>query len=137
MLSIKESRRVNSYSLATSLGTVKKTSLALFSGPRANGIIAVALDDGDKLGRVAIPTARRNFTVHTGGRHPFLEDEVRPWAARRPGARRQAQRRTSGDALIVSDQGYILTASGKRIRKLTPLEDFPKHGRGGQACRLA
>ena len=42
----------------------------------------------------------------------------------------------SGDqrvnALIVAEQGYILTASENGFGKLTPLEDFPRHGRGGQ-----
>ena len=36
------------------------------------------------------------------------------------------------NALIVADQGYILTASENGYGKLTPLEDFPRHGRGGQ-----
>ncbi len=36
------------------------------------------------------------------------------------------------NALIVAEQGYILTASGNGFGKLTPLEEFPTHGRGGQ-----
>jgi DNA gyrase subunit A len=36
------------------------------------------------------------------------------------------------NALIVAEQGYILTASANGFGKLTPLEDFPTHGRGGQ-----
>jgi DNA gyrase subunit A len=39
---------------------------------------------------------------------------------------------TRVNALIVAEQGYILTASGNGFGKLTPLEDFPRHGRGGQ-----
>src|SRR3984957_4795773 len=54
MLSIKEFEEGKFVFMATSLGTVKKTSLALFSRPRASGIIAVALDPGDKLVGVAI-----------------------------------------------------------------------------------
>jgi DNA gyrase subunit A len=34
--------------------------------------------------------------------------------------------------LIVAEQGYILTASANGFGKLTPLEEFPTHGRGGQ-----
>jgi DNA gyrase subunit A len=34
--------------------------------------------------------------------------------------------------LIVAQDGYILTASQNGFGKLTPLDDFPKHGRGGQ-----
>jgi DNA gyrase subunit A len=36
------------------------------------------------------------------------------------------------NALIVADSGFILTASERGYGKLTPLEDYPKHGRGGQ-----
>lgn len=35
--------------MATSNGTVKKTALTAYSNPRANGIIAVNLKDGDQL----------------------------------------------------------------------------------------
>jgi DNA gyrase subunit A len=35
-------------------------------------------------------------------------------------------------ALIVVGEGYVLTASATGYGKLTPLEDFPPHGRGGQ-----
>jgi DNA gyrase subunit A len=34
--------------------------------------------------------------------------------------------------LIVAEQGFILTASQNGFGKLTPLDEFPKHGRGGQ-----
>jgi DNA gyrase subunit A len=36
------------------------------------------------------------------------------------------------NALIVAQQGFILTASENGFGKLTPLEEFPTHGRGGQ-----
>jgi DNA gyrase subunit A len=35
-------------------------------------------------------------------------------------------------ALIVIGEGHILTASATGYGKLTPLDDFPQHGRGGQ-----
>ena len=35
-------------------------------------------------------------------------------------------------SLIVVGEGLILTASANGYGKLTPLEDFPQHGRGGQ-----
>jgi DNA gyrase subunit A len=34
--------------------------------------------------------------------------------------------------LIVLGEGHVLTASTNGYGKLTPLEDFPAHGRGGQ-----
>jgi len=36
------------------------------------------------------------------------------------------------NALIVAEQGFILTASQNGFGKLTPLDEFPRHGRGGQ-----
>ena len=35
-------------------------------------------------------------------------------------------------ALLVLGEGHVLTASENGYGKLTPLEDFPGHGRGGQ-----
>ena len=35
-------------------------------------------------------------------------------------------------ALLVLGEGHVLTASENGYGKLTPLEEFPKHGRGGQ-----
>jgi len=121
--------------MATSLGTVKKTSLALFSRPRASGIIAVALDPGDKLVGVAITDGTKDILLFTtaGKAIRFVEDEVRPMgreAAGVRGVKLSAEQRVN--ALIVAENGFILTASQNGFGKLTPLEDFPKHGRGGQ-----
>jgi DNA gyrase subunit A len=135
MLAIKDFEEGKFVFMATSFGTVKKTSLALFSRPRANGIIAVALDDGDKLVGAAITDGTRDILLFTTGGKAirFVEDEVRPMGREAAGVRGV---RLSDDqrvnALIVADNGYVLTASEKGYGKLTPLEDFPRHGRGGQ-----
>jgi DNA gyrase subunit A len=135
MLSIKDFEEGKFVFMATSFGTVKKTPLALFSRPRANGIIAVALDEGDKLVGAAITDGARDILLFTTGGKAirFVEDEVRPMgreAAGVRGVRLSEEQRVN--ALIVADNGYILTASEKGYGKLTPLEDFPRHGRGGQ-----
>src|SRR5579871_3919572 len=135
MLSIKEFEEGKFVFMATSFGTVKKTSLALFSRPRASGIIAVALDPGDKLVGVAITDGTKDILLFTTGGKAirFVEEEVRPMGREAAGVRgvklADDQR---VNALIVGDNGYILTASQNGFGKLTPLEDFPKHGRGGQ-----
>jgi DNA gyrase subunit A len=135
MLSIKEFEEGKFVFMATSYGTVKKTSLALFSRPRANGIIALGLDEGDKLVGAAITDGTRDILLFTTGGKAirFVEDEVRPMgreAAGVRGVRLADDQRVN--ALIVADQGFILTASEKGYGKLTPLEDYPRHGRGGQ-----
>jgi DNA gyrase subunit A len=138
MLSIKDFEEGKFVFMATSFGTVKKTPLALFSRPRANGIIAVALDEGDKLVGAAITDGARDILLFTTGGKAirFVEDEVRPMgreAAGVRGVRLSEEQRVN--ALIVADNGYILTASEKGYGKLTPLEDFRPHGR--RAASLA
>ncbi len=135
MLSIKDYEEGKFVFMATSYGTVKKTSLALFSRPRANGIIALALDPGDKLVGAAITDGVREILLFTTGGKAirFVEEEVRPMgreAAGVRGVRLSDEQRVN--ALIVADTGFILTASQNGYGKLTPLADFPTHGRGGQ-----
>ena len=121
--------------MATGLGTVKKTPLALFSRPRASGIIAVALEPGDQLVGAAITDGSRDILLFTTGGKAirFAEEEVRPMGREAAGVRGV---RLGGDqrvtSLIVAEVGLILTASQNGYGKLTPLEEFPRHGRGGQ-----
>jgi DNA gyrase subunit A len=121
--------------MATSLGTVKKTPLAAFSRPRASGIIAVDLRDDDRLVGVALTDGTREIMLCTSGGKAirFHEDEVRPMgreAAGVRGVRLGAAQRVI--ALLVLGEGHVLTASENGYGKLTPLEEFPGHGRGGQ-----
>jgi DNA gyrase subunit A len=135
MLSIKDFDVGKFVFMATSLGTVKKTPLELFSRPRASGIIAVALEEGDKLVGVAITDGTKDILLFTTGGKAirFIEDEVRAMGREAAGVRGiKLSDDARVNALIVAEQGYILTASGNGFGKLTPLEEFPKHGRGGQ-----
>jgi DNA gyrase subunit A len=135
MLPIKEFEESKFVFMATSLGTVKKTSLALFSRPRASGIIAVALEPGDKLVGVAITDGTKDILLFTTGGKAirFIEDEVRPMGREAAGVRGiKLADEQRVNALIVAEQGFILTASENGFGKLTPLEEFPTHGRGGQ-----
>jgi len=121
--------------MATRAGTVKKTPLAAFSRPRTTGIIAVDLADNDQLVGVALTDGEREIIlVSSGGKAiRFHEREVRPMGREAAGVR--GIRLSSGQdliALIVVGAGHVLTASAAGYGKLTPLEDFPSHGRGGQ-----
>ncbi len=121
--------------MATSLGTVKKTPLAAFSRPRASGIIAVDLNDDDRLVGVALTDGTREILLCTSGGKAirFHEGEVRPMGRDAAGVR--GVRLGGGQrliALIALGEGHILTASEFGYGKLTPLDDFPAHNRGGQ-----
>ena len=121
--------------MATSHGTVKKTPLSAFSRPRASGIIGVDLRDDDRLVGVALTDGTREILLCTSGGKAirFHEAEVRPMgrdAAGVRGVRLATDQRLI--ALIALGEGYILTASETGYGKLTPLDDFPSHSRGGQ-----
>ncbi|HKZ74518.1 MAG TPA: DNA gyrase C-terminal beta-propeller domain-containing protein, partial [Steroidobacteraceae bacterium] len=121
--------------MATSQGTVKKTPLKDFSRPRTAGIIAVDLRDNDRLVGVALTDGQREVILCTSGGKAirFHEEEVRPMGREAAGVR--GVKLGTGQeliALIVVGEGHVLTASETGYGKLTPLEDFPRHGRGGQ-----
>ena len=121
--------------MATSQGTVKKTPLTAFSRPRTTGIIALDLAENDKLVGVGLTDGTKEILlVSSGGKSiRFNESEVRPMGREAAGVRGIKL----GDGqelvgLIVIGEGNILTASENGYGKLTPLDDFPAHGRGGQ-----
>jgi DNA gyrase subunit A len=121
--------------MATGQGTVKKTPLSAFSRPRASGIIALGLDTGDRLVGVALTDGTREVILSSNGGKSirFNEAEVRPMGREATGVR--GIKLSDGQeliSLIVVGEGLILTASANGYGKLTPLEDFPQHGRGGQ-----
>ncbi len=135
MLPIKQFDDEHFVFMATSQGTVKKTPLSAFSRPRASGIIAVGLDTDDRLVGVALTDGRREVILCSSGGKAirFNEAEVRPMGREATGVRGiklgPSQQLIS---LIVIGEGFILTASENGFGKLTPLEDYPQHGRGGQ-----
>jgi DNA gyrase subunit A len=121
--------------MATSQGTVKKTPLTAFSRPRSTGIIALDLAENDRLVGVGLTDGSKEIMLVTSGGKAirFNESEVRPMGREAAGVR--GIKLGEGHeviALIVLGEGNILTASENGYGKLTPLEEFPQHGRGGQ-----
>jgi len=121
--------------MATSSGTVKKTPLTAFSRPRASGIIGLDLRGDDTLVGVALTDGTCDILLCTSGGKAirFHEEEVRPMGREAAGVR--GVRLGAGQrliALLVVGEGHVLTASENGYGKLTPLDDFPSHGRGGQ-----
>ena len=122
--------------MATAMGTVKKTSLVAFSRRRLAGIIALGLDAGDRLVGVDITDGRRDVMLFTtdGKAIRFSEEDVRAMGRNAAGVR--GIRVPEGErviSLIIRDaNGMILIASENVYGKLTSVEEFPVHGRGGQ-----
>ncbi|MEY4931813.1 MAG: hypothetical protein RLZZ403_133 [Pseudomonadota bacterium] len=122
--------------MATAQGTVKKTSLDAFSRPRQAGIIALELDDGDRLVGVDITDGTKQIMLSSseGKAIRFAEDDVRPMGRNAAGVRgiRLAPGHEVISLIVMGEPGLILTASTNGYGKLTSEEEFPLHGRGGQ-----
>lgn len=121
--------------MATSKGTVKKTSLEAFSRPRANGIIAIDLRDGDKLVDVAITDGKRDILLgaSSGKAIRFNEADVREMGRGAGGVRGiKLGAEAEVIALIILNEGDILTATANGFGKRTRADEFSTQGRGGQ-----
>ncbi|HKJ76764.1 MAG TPA: DNA gyrase C-terminal beta-propeller domain-containing protein, partial [Gammaproteobacteria bacterium] len=121
--------------MATAAGTVKKTPLKDFSRPRASGIIAVELMDGDRLVGVQITDGEREILLFSSGGKVirFRESEVRAMGRVSRGVRGiRLGAEQEVIALIIADDGAVLTASENGYGKRTALDEFPRYGRGGQ-----
>ena len=120
--------------MATASGTVKKTPLQDFSRPRASGIIALDLLEGDQLIDVALTDSEQTVMLFTsaGKALRFRESTVRPMGRTARGVRGiklgEGQRVIS---LIVGDDGDVLSATENGYGKRTPVEQFPVKGRAG------
>jgi DNA gyrase subunit A len=134
VLAIKDYAEDSFVFMATSGGTVKKTSLSQFSRPRSNGIIAIDLR-GDQLVDVAITDgdAEILLVASSGKSIRFSESDVRPMGRGAAGVRGI---KLSDDheviALTIIRDGLILTATQNGYGKRTSVDDFPVQGRGGQ-----
>jgi DNA gyrase subunit A len=139
VLPIRDFSAENFVFMATSSGTVKKTSLEQFSRPRSNGIIAVDLRDDDHLVDVGITGGDCDIVLFasSGKAARFHEGKVRAMGRVATGVR--GIKLGDGHELIAllivepgADDGNVLTATENGFGKRTPLADFPLHGRGGQ-----
>jgi DNA gyrase subunit A len=122
--------------MATASGTVKKTPLVDYSRPRANGIIAVDLKEGDQLIDVAVTDGHSDVMLfsNTGKVIRFAETDVRSMGRVSRGVRGM---RIGDDEKIISliiaeEEGAILTATEFGYGKRTNLAEYRVQGRGGQ-----
>lgn len=136
ILPIKEFNDNQFVFMATANATVKKVNLTEFSRPRSSGIIAIDLDEGDKLINVALTDGHSEVMLfsNAGKAIRFNEDEVRAMGRTARGVR--GMRLSEGQhviALIIAKPGIqVLTATENGYGKRTLLEEYRMTGRGGQ-----
>ncbi|HCB12487.1 MAG TPA: DNA gyrase subunit A, partial [Gammaproteobacteria bacterium] len=111
------------------------TPLSEYSRPRANGIIAIDLRDGDQLVDVALTHGQCDVMLFTdaGKALRFAETNVRDMGRTACGVRGiRLEKDQKVIALIVVGEGAVLTVTEKGYGKRTPVADYPLRGRGGQ-----
>ncbi len=121
--------------MATSMGTVKKTSLDEFNNPRKGGIIAVNLDEGDYLIGAALTDGQHDVMLFSDGGKAvrFDEEDVRPLGRAARGVRGMTlEGNQSVIAMLVAEdeQQSVLTATENGYGKRTPITEYTRHGRG-------
>jgi DNA gyrase subunit A len=120
----------------TKQGKVKKTELEAYSHPRAGGIQAIGLEDGDTVITARRTDGTREVMIATklGMAIRFSEDEVRPMGRGAAGVRGIDV--DDGDEVIAADVVHegaqILTISERGYGKRTPLDEYRLQGRAGK-----
>jgi DNA gyrase subunit A len=121
---------------ATRHGTVKKTPLTEFAFRLARGKIAINLDEGDALIGAQLTDGARDIMLFAsnGKAVRFAEGEVRAMGRTATGVRgmKLAEGEQVMSLIVVDGEGDILTASERGYGKRTPVEDYPRKGRGTQ-----
>lgn len=119
--------------MATANGTVKKTELTQYSRPRASGIIAVNLNDGDELIGVDLTDGNSEVMLFSdaGKVVRFDENNVRAMGRTATGVRgiKLDDGQHVVSLIIPHSDGEILTATENGFGKRTPLEEYPTKSR--------
>jgi DNA gyrase subunit A len=135
MLAVKEFEDGKFIVMGTLRGVVKKTELSAFSNPRAGGIIAMGVEDGDRLMAAQINDGVGEVFIGTrdGMAIRFEQDDVRPMGRSAYGVKGISLR--EGDEVvameIVRPGSTLLTVTEHGYGKRTELDEYRVQSRGG------
>ncbi|GCE19433.1 DNA gyrase subunit A [Dictyobacter kobayashii] len=121
--------------VATKKGEVKKTSMSEFEVVRRQGLIAMNLEDDDELIGAKMARVGDDVLIITakGQAIRFCVDDLR-LASRTSGGVRGI-RLDQGDTVVslnlVKEDSELLIVTEYGYGKRTPLEEYPRHNRGG------
>ncbi len=135
MVAVREFDDQHHVVMGTRNGTIKKTELSAYSNPRAGGIIAMGIDDGDGVIAVQLSDGQSEIFIGTrqGMAIRFPEDDVRAMGRTAYGVRGITLR--EGDEVVamevVKPGGTLLTVTELGYGKRTPLDEYRVQSRGG------
>jgi DNA gyrase subunit A len=135
MLAVKEFEDDKFVVMGTRKGVVKKTALSAFSNPRAGGIIAMGVEEGDSVITVQITDGSAEIFIGTrdGMAIRFQETDVRSMGRSAYGVRGISLRDEDYVVAmeVVRPGGALLTVTENGYGKRTEIDEYRVQSRGG------
>jgi DNA gyrase subunit A len=135
MLTVKEFEDDKFVVMGSRKGVIKKTPLSAFSNPRAGGIIAMGVEEGDAVITVQVTDGSGEIFIGTrnGMAIRFQEGDVRPMGRAAFGVRGITLRDDDYVVAIevVRPGGALLTVTERGYGKRTEIEEYRVQSRGG------
>lgn len=127
--------------MCTTKGTIKKTALEAYSRPRANGINAISINEGDHLLDVKLTSGNDEIVIalRSGRAIRFNESDVRPMGRNAAGVRGVSltgpEDKVVGIAAISNPEINLLVVSEKGYGKRSDIADYRITKRGGKGVK--
>ncbi len=127
--------------LCTRKGVIKKTSLEAYSRPRANGVNAITVREGDELLEARMTNGQHEImlAVRSGRAVRFPESTVRPMGRTASGVRgitlSGSDDMVIGMITVLNQSDDILVVSEKGYGKRSAIEDYRITNRGGKGVK--
>ena len=143
VLNLKDPDYINNHYvvLCTLRGIIKKTTLEAYSRPRANGINAITVREGDTLleARLTGGNDELLMAIRSGKAIRFNESKVRPMGRNASGVRAMALDTETDEVVgmvcVSNPDETILVVSEHGYGKRTDLEDYRVTNRGGKGVK--
>ncbi len=127
--------------MCTKQGTIKKTSLEAYSRPRANGINAININEGDQLLEACLTSGNSEIVMalRSGRAIRFNESTVRPMGRTATGVRGVTLAGPNDEVIgmisVDNPETSVLVVSEKGYGKRTDIEDYRITNRGGKGVK--